>query len=155
MLNVLITDIYNLAAKDVYQTLSFPLGSSMQVPIKFQNEHGHQFANNIEGIEVAVELSHPRVVSVQLDEFNQTLQMKAEGTGECNVKVYLVKYPHVYDIFRVRVQSIVKPYSPVNVHVGASIKFKIMDNTPNDVTTSQSKMDVIWGSSNPQIIDIN
>ena len=31
--------------------------------------------------------------------------MKAEGTGECNVKVYLVKYPHVYDIFRVRVQS--------------------------------------------------
>jgi hypothetical protein len=30
-----------------------------------------------------------------------------------------------------------------------------MENTPNDVTTSQSKMDVIWGSSNPQVIDIN
>jgi len=30
-----------------------------------------------------------------------------------------------------------------------------MDNTPNDVTTSQSKMDVIWGYSNPQVIDIN
>ena len=70
MLNVLITDIYNLAAKDAYQTLSFPLGSAMNIPVKFQNEHGHQFANNIEGIEVAVELSHPRVVSVQLDEFN-------------------------------------------------------------------------------------
>ena len=63
MLNVLITDIYTLTCKDVYQTLSFPLGSSMNIPIKFQNEHGHLFANNIEGIEVGIELSHPRVVT--------------------------------------------------------------------------------------------
>jgi hypothetical protein len=35
MLNVLITDIYNLAAKDAYQALSFPLGSLMHIPIKF------------------------------------------------------------------------------------------------------------------------
>jgi hypothetical protein len=35
MLNVLITEIYNLAAKDAYQTLSFPLGSTMNVPVKF------------------------------------------------------------------------------------------------------------------------
>ena len=63
MLNVLITDIYNLAAKDAYQGLSFPLGSKMSIPLKFQNEHAHSFANNIEGIEVGIELSHPRVVS--------------------------------------------------------------------------------------------
>jgi hypothetical protein len=59
--------------------------------------------------------------------------MKAEGTGECNVIVYLVKQPQVYDVFRVRVQSIVKPFSPVNVHVGAKIKFKIMDNQASDL----------------------
>jgi hypothetical protein len=35
MLNVLITDIFNVAAKEVYQVLNFPLGSSMQIPIKF------------------------------------------------------------------------------------------------------------------------
>ena len=56
MLNVLITDIYNLAAKDAYQGLSFPLGSKMSIPLKFQNEHAHSFANNIEGIEVGIEL---------------------------------------------------------------------------------------------------
>ena len=70
MLNVLITDIYNLASKDAYQALSFPLGSKMSIPLKFQNEHAHSFANNIEGIEVGIELSHPRVVSAQLDQFN-------------------------------------------------------------------------------------
>jgi len=35
MLNVFITDIYNMASKDVYQALSFPLGSTMNIPIKF------------------------------------------------------------------------------------------------------------------------
>lgn len=118
MLNVLITDIYNLACKDAYQALSFPLGSSMTIPIKFQNDHAHTFAKNIEGIEVGIELSHPRVVSATLDQYNQTIIMRAEGSGECNLVIYLVKQPHIYDIYRVRVSSVVKPYSPVNLHVG-------------------------------------
>jgi hypothetical protein len=67
MLNLLITDIFTLTTKDAYQTLSFPLGSQMQIPIKLQNEHGHQFANNIEGIEIGIELSHPKVISARLD----------------------------------------------------------------------------------------
>ena len=91
MLNVLITDIYTLASKDVYQTLSFPLGSSLSIPLKFQNEHGHLFAHSLEGIEVGLELSHPRVVSAQLDALNQTMMLRAEGSGECNVVVYMVK----------------------------------------------------------------
>ena len=53
--------------------------------------------------------------------------MSAEGSGECNVMVYLVKSPHIYDVFRVRVSSVVKPFSPVHVHVGGNIQFKIMD----------------------------
>jgi hypothetical protein len=56
-----------MACKEVYSALSFPLGSQMSIPIKFQNEHAHQFANNIEGISVGFELSHPRVVSASLD----------------------------------------------------------------------------------------
>ena len=151
MLNVLITDIYSIAAKDVYQTLSFPLGSQMNIQIKFQNEHGHQFANNIEGVEVGIELSHPRVVSASLDYFNQSISMKAEGSGECNVLVYLVKHPHIYDIFRVRVSSVVMPYSPVQVHVGGQIKFKIMDHS-NFQSSGEA---IIWGANSPSIIEIN
>jgi hypothetical protein len=85
----------------------------MNIPIKFQNEHGHQFANNIEGIEVGIELSHPRVVTASLDLYNSTINIKAEGSGECNVVIYLVKNPNIYDVFKVRVSSVVKPYSPV------------------------------------------
>ena len=101
----------------------------MNIPIKFQNEHGHLFANNIEGIEIGIELSHPRVVTASLDDLNSTIILKAEGSGESNVVLYLLKNPSVYDVFRVRVSSVVKPPSPVQVHVGGEIKFKIMDSS--------------------------
>ena len=45
MLNLFISDIYNIATKEAYSTLSFPLGSTMHVPIKLQNEYAHQFGN--------------------------------------------------------------------------------------------------------------
>jgi len=73
MLNILITDIYTLAAHTFHEALSLPLGSSIKLPIKFYNEHAHLFANNIEGVQVGIELSHPRVVTAELDEYNSTL----------------------------------------------------------------------------------
>ena len=155
MLNLLITDIFTITTKDVYQTLSFPLGSQMNIPIKFQNEHGHQFANNIEGIEVGIELSHPKVISARLDQFNQTIIMSAEGSGECNVMIYLIKTPQIYDIFRVRVSSVVKPFSPVHVHVGGNIQFKIMDQGEVQYTQSLSADQNIWSSNQPHILEVN
>jgi hypothetical protein len=104
----------------------------MQIPIKFQNDHAHSFAKNIEGIEVGIELSHPRVVSASLDQYNSTITMRAEGSGESNVVVYLVKHPHIFDVYRVRVSSVVKPYSPVYLHVGGQVSFKIMDSDTAD-----------------------
>jgi len=75
MLNILITDIYTLAAHNFNEALSLPLGSSVSIPLKFYNEHAHLFANNIEGVHVAVELSHPKVVSATLDQYNSTLTL--------------------------------------------------------------------------------
>ena len=50
MLNILITDIYTIAAHNFNEALNLPLGSSISIPLKFYNEHAHLFANNIEGI---------------------------------------------------------------------------------------------------------
>ena len=129
MLNILITDIYTLAAHTFNEALSLPLGSSVSLPIKFYNEHAHLFANNIEGVHVGIELSHPRVVSASLDQFNSTLTLQSEGSGECNVVLYLISNPAIFDVFRVRVATIVQPSSPVYLHVGSEISFKIVSNS--------------------------
>jgi hypothetical protein len=99
----------------------------MEVPIKFLNEHAHLFAKNIQGIAIGIELSHPVVVRAVLQDNNTTLRLEAGGSGECNVIVYLLNNPMIYDVFKVRVTSVVKPSSPVQLHVGGQITFKLMD----------------------------
>lgn len=76
---------------------------------------------------MAMELSHPRVVRAELDyTTNSTLKLHAQGPGECNIIVYLVNSPHIYDIIKVRVTSVVMPQSPVNLHVGGEVNFIIL-----------------------------
>ena len=41
MLNILIADIYALAAQHLHEEVSLPLGASMKIPIKFYNEYAH------------------------------------------------------------------------------------------------------------------
>ena len=66
--------------------------------------------------------------------------------------MYLLKQPQIYDIFKIRVQSVVRPHSPVNVHVGAEISFKIMDE---NIAVPEQTDKVIWSSNNPSVLDIN
>jgi len=80
--------------------------------------------------------------------------MRAEGSGECNVIVYLVKSPHIYDVYRVRVSSVVNPYSPVNLHVGGQVTFKLMDANSADYGTKKDS-NAVWSSNNPSVLDIN
>ena len=61
-------------------------------------------------------MSHPRVVTAQLDAYNSSLTIQSEGSGECNVVLYLVNNPAIFDVFRVRVATIVQPSSPVELH---------------------------------------
>lgn len=91
-------------------------------------------------------------MSASLDNFNQTLSLRAEGSGECNLKVYLVKYPHIYDIFKVRVSSVVKPQSPVHLHIGGEVKFKVMDSNTEIKSETGG---LIWSTNNPSILEIN
>jgi hypothetical protein len=45
------------------------------MPIHFLNEHGNLFADNIEGINLGVSLSHPGVLKVTVDSFEQKLNI--------------------------------------------------------------------------------
>jgi hypothetical protein len=74
---------------NTYDSVNLALGSSVKLPIHFQNEHANRFASNVEGIKLGFMLSHPRVLSVAVDEFKQELTIKAYGSGDCNILVYM------------------------------------------------------------------
>lgn len=151
MLNVVITDIYSIASMSAYEALSLPLGSQIKLPINFQNDNAHLFADRIEGVNLMVELSHPRVVTAQLDNYNQTLTLISQGSGECNVILYLENHPEIFDVIRVRVSTIVEPLSPVDLHVGGEVKFAIKNSYSSDSDSNSIR----WASSNSEVLQIN
>jgi hypothetical protein len=152
MLNVFITDIYSLQMTNCYDAMNLPLGSTLTLPIQFQNEHATKFADQIEGIRVGVILSHPRVVSVSLDKFNSTITLTSQGSGDCNIVIYLEDSPHIFDTVRVRVSSVVRPLSPVYLHVGGTVEFKILNEDDNKDTVAPNN---IWKSSDSSILQID
>ena len=160
MLNVLIADVYTVATMRAYDALSLPLGSSLTLPIHLQNEHAHRFAENIEGLEVGILQSHPRVVSVQLDYYNQTMTLVSLGSGDCNIVLYLVERQYIFDVIRVRVSSIVKPSSPVFLHVGGEVDFRV-ESTEDlgssysaDQQSSHDHSGMRWSSSDTYTLDV-
>lgn len=119
--------------------------------MKFYNEHAHLFATNIEGINVGIEISHPSVVSAVLDQYNSTLNLRSVGSGECNVVLYLINNPSIFDVLKVKVATLVQPSAPVYVHVGGDIAFKVMKDGPETVI----REGIQWSSSVPHILDID
>ena len=113
MLNVKIADVYTLSTMRSYDALSLPLGSSLALPIHLQDDRAHKFAEKISGVGVGIYLSHPRVVQVSLDQYNQTLTVQSMGSGDCNIFMFLEDHPHIFDVVHVRVSGIVQPLSPV------------------------------------------
>jgi len=154
MLNVQVAHVFTLSVTEAYSTLTFPMASTIQLPIKFQNEKAHSFADRIEGISVGVELSHPRVVKAKLDEFNSTLILEAQGSGECNVVVYLNERPEVFDVIKVRVTSVVSPPSPITLHVGGEVLFQVIDEEQT-WSAEQAAFKPTWSSSQPSTLGIH
>lgn len=138
---------------ETYDALNLPLGSTFKVPVHFQNEHANRFAENIDGINLGFSLSHPRVLQVHIDEMSQTLTIEAQGSGECNVFVYLLSNPSIFDVFKVRVSSILRPLSPVNLHIGGSVSFAVM-NPDDQAGADSSRQGMNWKSSDPSILQV-
>ena len=157
MLNVKVTDVYTVSTMRSYDALNLPLGSSLTLPMHLQDEHAHMFAEKISGVGVGIHLSHPRVVSVTRDEYNQTLTIQSLGSGDCNIFIYLVEHPNIFDVVRVRVSGVVQPLSPVYIHLGGEINFRVesTDGSSNKDQQQQQPTNVVWSSSAPSILNID
>ena len=101
-------------------------------------------------------LSHPKVVSVSLDQYNQTLTIQSMGSGDCNIFMFLEDHPHIFDVIRVRVSGVVQPLSPVYLNLGGEINFRLesTDHLNSNKDQGGSKQQVIWNSGNTAVLAI-
>jgi len=74
------------------------------------------------------------------------------GSGDCNIFLFLEEHPHVFDVIRVRVSGVVQPLSPVYLHVGGEINFRVESTDTTTKNDSTGKAQVIWSSGNPSVL---
>ena len=71
------------------------------------------------------------MVTAELDRYNSKLTLQSQGSGECNVVLYLIENPSIFDVFKVKVATLVQPGSPVHLHLGSEVNFKIVSDSLN------------------------
>lgn len=130
MLNVMVTEIFALSLEHFQDQINVPIGqhSEIVIPINYMNEHAHLFAKNLEGVELDVELSHPQVVSAEVDYYSEKITLRPKRDGECIIVVRLRKDPEIFDMFKIVVDRLVEPSSTAYLHLGAEVDFIVPQN---------------------------
>ena len=73
------------------------------------------------------------------------------GSGDCNIVVFLQDNSMIMDVVRVRVSSVVRPLSPVYLHLGGTVEFRILDD--DDYKQNQNLQgNNVWKSSDSNIL---
>lgn len=108
---------------------------------------------------MGIYLSHPKVVSVSLDQYNQTLTIQSMGQGDCNIFLFLEDHPHIFDVIRVRVSGVVQPLSPVFLNLGGEINFRLestdhLSANKDAQLQAGGKQQVLWHSGNTAVLSI-
>lgn len=65
--------------------------------------------------------------------------------------IYLLNDPKIFDVIKVRVATLVQPSSPVHLHQGSDVQFKIV----NEQFTNLESPNVQWSSSDQSVLKIN
>jgi hypothetical protein len=58
---------------------------------------------------------------------SQQITIEAQGSGDCIIYLYLMNNPQIFDIVRVKVSSVVRPLSPVHLHIGGTVEFIVIN----------------------------
>lgn len=78
------------------------------------------------------------------------LTIDAQGSGDCAIYIYMIKNPQIFDVVKVKVSSIVRPLSPVYLHIGGDVDFKVINS--DDLAPIEDFSQKNWKSTDPTIL---
>lgn len=146
---IAVSEIESIHIDRSYTSRNIALGSELEFDIIYQDSMARSFPKHFEyGIDVGLEVSNSRVLQATFENRNTTLKIYSQYVGETIVKVFLNKNPSVKDIIKVSVTSVMKPVSPISLHLGGEIQFETTHSTPAGITGS-------WSSENSNILIVS
>ena len=120
-LPVFTTTIASIFVQDSYMVQNLQVEGDSVLRIILQDTFGRSFPNDLDNVNLLIHTSNPNVIEGHISVDKKYLTLKAKSEGTSLVKLYLDDNPGIYDVFYVSVGSIIKPVSPVKVHVGGKI----------------------------------
>jgi len=69
--------------------------------------------------------------------------------------LFLEDQPHIFDVIRVRVSSIVQPLSPVYLHVGGEVEFRVESTETSSKGASSQASGIRWSSTDSSSLSID
>jgi nuclear pore complex protein Nup210 len=148
MASVIVADIESIHVDKSYVSRTIALGSELEFDVIYQDSIARSFPRGFEyGIDVSVEVSNSRVLQASLENRNTTLKIYSQYAGDTIVKVFLNKNPKVKDVLKISVNSVMKPVSPVLLHLGGEVQFETTHSTPAGVVG-------VWTVENTNILSV-
>ena len=146
IIGVQITRIFSLVIKNSFKANLLPIGAESFLEIVFQDKFGRSFPQGMQGQQLVVFTSNPYKLETKITD-SQALYLKGKAFGTVFCTVYLKDKPDIYDQIIVTVGSVISPQSPIAVHIGGVINFKVSEKLRNDAQKSKwfsEDSDIIW-----------
>ena len=147
--SVIVADIESIHIDKSYTSRTIALGSELEFDIIYQDSAARSYPRGFDyGIDVGVEVSNSKVLTASLENRNSTLRIYSQYAGDTIIKVFLNKNAKVKDVLKVSVTSVMKPVSPVHLHLGGEVQFETTHSTPAGVVG-------LWSTENPTVLTVS
>lgn len=146
LLPVLVKTPSQLIIEDSSKVALVPVKSSMTLKARMIDSLGRVFAHPILNQKLSVISSDSKIIDAHYNINKGEVKVYAKRDGETTLMVSDPNNPKLFDILAVKIGALITPASPIQVHSGGNIKFKIN----NRILLDKSK----WKSSNNDVIRI-
>ena len=144
---VIIKKAASLIIEDSSKISPVPVKSSMSLRARLVDSLGRVFVHPLKNFKMSVLSSDSSILDVYYNENKGEIEINTKKKGQATV---MVAHPNrateLMDILPIKVGSLISPSSPVEIHIGGNVNFKLN----NQVLLNKSK----WKSSNSGVVRI-
>ena len=147
LIPVVIKKPASLVIEDSGKVALVPEDSSMSLKARLIDSLGRVYAHPLKDFKLSALSSDSNILHAHYNENRGEVKISSKRQGQATVLISHPEYSdHLVDVLPIRVGSLISPASPVNVHIGGQVNYKIN----NQVLLNKSQ----WRSSDSDVVRI-
>ena len=150
-LPIFVSNFHNIFIEKTHTIIDMEVSQELILKVILQHYHGLLFAEKFEGISLRVVVSHPKIATAELSDFNSKLRIKAQDIGETNVILFEPISRKIYDVFKINVVQQTTLLNKIVIPVGGNINFFGKDPNKKKEISKNAE----WISDNNKVMKVD